>query len=59
MALQMDPNTAPDTVVVSDDDDDHHLKHGVHKRIRAKSTIMNYDKILGSSSSIGYPETNG
>ena len=47
MSLLKDPETAPDTVVQSSDDEDHRLEHGVHRRIRANSTIMSLKKILG------------
>lgn len=47
MAMNIDPELATDSVVMSDDEE-HHVKHGVHRRIRAKSTILNYEKILGT-----------
>jgi hypothetical protein len=48
MALQADPEKVPDSAMASDDEDPQ-LRHGVHRRIRAKSMIMNLEKILGTS----------
>jgi hypothetical protein len=48
MALQADPEKVSDSAMASDDEDPQ-LRHGVHRRIRAKSMIMNLEKILGTS----------